>query len=456
MNCPNCGSKLPDGSRFCSFCGTPIENEELTTLIDENAYRQDPFSADNRVPVNGINGGGYDNSAYPNGGRYPSRQPQGGYVVGDGYYDDPRNGYPEEEPPKKKSRKALWVSLIALVLVAAIGAGVFLILNSGKVSEAELREARENYLPPAEAVKFDASLEDPSNENIKFKFDVRKRIISCIYKVKNKEYEQNYDYDDVKRAVTITVDYKKNHIITQTIDYNRVKKPNEIEIINGQPVRLDGQSLYGGNDQQTEPATSAPTQAPTAVPTDAPTEAPTEAPTQAPTEKSGDEEFVTLYKEYLNNTDFPYTEFCLLYLNNDDIPEMLMIEGSKYQRRSDIHTARLCWIENGAVRDSGDTISSMHAYMYYIERGGLLRISGGSGRASGTYIYEFDGSNFSTAIGYAILNTDTGSEYTVNGESVSEERFNEVMEEYPVDTEIPYGANDEEMEMYFFEFTHPA
>ena len=445
MNCPKCGTPLPDDSKFCGFCGASIEEEQLTRLIDESENYPAPFRAEETPQPQPINDG-YDRYS-ENAARRP--QGRGGYVIGDGYYDGAQKTAVRQEEPKKKSKKPLIITIIALVLVAAIVTGV-IILVSNHVSEAELQEAREQFLPPAQAVKLDLSQDDPSNDDIKFTYDSHGRIANCTYKANNKAYRLDYNYH--KSDVDITVSYKKHDILTKKIEYKKIGESNKFIDVDGYIVRLGPEDL----EEHGEEVTSAPTQAATLVPTDAPTQAPTAEPTEKPTEKSGGEEFIALYKEYLNNTDFPYTEFCLLYLNDDDIPEMLMIEGSKYQRRSDIHTARLCWIENGAVHDSGDTISSMHAYMYYIERGGLLRISGGSGRASGTYIYEFDGSNFSTEIGYAALNTDTGTEYTVNGETVSEERFNEVMEEYPVDTEIPYGANEEEMEMYFSEFTHPA
>lgn len=417
MNCPKCSTQLPDGSKFCGFCGSPIEEEQLTKLIDEPERFPAPFPAENhRMPAN-------VNAVYAERLSPPQHQ-TGGYVVGDSYYADDRGrAAPQEPQKKKKNRKPLIISIVALVLVAAIVTGAILIINGGKVSEAELKEAKENYLPPAEALQIDLTKADPSNDQIKFKYDDRARITYCIYSVNQKEYEQNYDYDDAARVVTITVDYKKNHILTKEISYDRITKPDTFEVVDGQILRLDNESLTGEKDKPadlaTRAATAAPTEAPTLPPTQPPTEAPTPAPTDPPTE-APDSDFKELYLAFLDATDIRYDSGELIYLNDDDIPELVLntiaSAGPSY----------ICYISDGMVHVY-ETYST--AGFVYSERNGYFATGAMHQGYLAGVIYGFDGSGVNEEHSYS---SHDGS-YSVDQTSVSEQEYNDILDSYQLD-----------------------
>ncbi len=48
MFCPNCGNKLPDGTKFCSSCGTQLTDTPSTTQPSAPVYQQP--SADTAKP----------------------------------------------------------------------------------------------------------------------------------------------------------------------------------------------------------------------------------------------------------------------------------------------------------------------------------------------------------------------------------------------------------------------
>lgn len=168
------------------------------------------------------------------------------------------------EPPKKnKNKTALIISLIALILVIAILAGVIFFVNRNTVSASELKDAKEKYLPPSQAVTIDTSQKDPSNDDIQFKYDDRARIVSCTYRANNKPYEQHYTYHDPERTVGIATTYREQPIHTESISYDNIKAPDKFEDVGGYIVRLDEESLTSGL-----PATEAMTIPPTAAPTE--------------------------------------------------------------------------------------------------------------------------------------------------------------------------------------------
>lgn len=168
------------------------------------------------------------------------------------------------EPPKKnKNKTALIISLIALILVIAILAGVIFFVNRNTVSASELKDAKEKYLPPSQAVTIDTSQKDPSNDDIQFKYDDRARIVSCTYRANNKPYEQHYTYHDPERTVDIATTYREQPVHTESISYDNIKAPDKFEDVGGYIVRLDEESLTSGL-----PATEAMTIPPTAAPTE--------------------------------------------------------------------------------------------------------------------------------------------------------------------------------------------
>lgn len=201
------------------------------------------------------------------------------------------------QPPQKKSRKALWISLIALVLVIAIcGSTVFIVT---RVSAGEIQEAKNQYQPPAKALNLDLTQKDPSNEAIKFTYDDRARIVSCTYQVNDKKYDQRYTYDDVERCLEIITAYKDKDIFTKNIPYDVITEPDVFEDVEGYVVRLDDGSLNGGESPS-------PTKAPSATQPPA-TEAP--AITEADT-YSGLEEFLDRFIScYSDETPVDQSEY---------------------------------------------------------------------------------------------------------------------------------------------------
>lgn len=165
--------------------------------------------------------------------------------------------------PHKKKKTALIIVIIALVLAVAVISGTVFIMT--RVNAKEIQEAKDNYEPPAKTVQIDTSLQDPSNDEISFKFDDRARIVSCTYSTDEKEYVQTYYYHDDDRMIEIAVTYKDHPIHTKEIEYNRVESVDTFEDVDGYYVRLDEESM----------GTVA-----TEIPTDIQTEEPTEEPTE--------------------------------------------------------------------------------------------------------------------------------------------------------------------------------
>lgn len=162
----------------------------------------------------------------------------------DDRYDGRNNSRHHDGSPKKgKQKKALIISLIALILVIAILGSVIFIFKRNSVSASELQEAKDSYEPPAKVVQIDTSLENPSNDDIRFELDDRARIISCAYSANKKPYEQNYSYRDAERQLDIETTYKDKQIEKKTISYDQVKTANTIEDIDGYYVRLDTESM---------------------------------------------------------------------------------------------------------------------------------------------------------------------------------------------------------------------
>ena len=307
MKCSNCGITLRENAKFCDVCGAPVDAEP-TPFSDE--LRSDHgIDAEPRFD---------DHDAY----RYSDREPDetdfryDSEPRYDDGYDRNRRGGIKQIPPKNNTKKALIISGVALALVIAILGGIIFFVNKNTVSAAELQDAKDKYLPPAQAVTIDTSLDDPSNDKIQFKYDDRARIISCTYSVNDKTYDQSYTYDDAKRNINIVTNYRKHPIFTKDIDYGVVKDPNVFEEHDGYYIRIDNPD----NDSDTSSSSSS-SQAISSPATDAPTEAPTEEPTEEPTEAASD--WRDIYIDFLNSTDLFYSEGILLYLNDDDTPELL-------------------------------------------------------------------------------------------------------------------------------------
>lgn len=261
MKCPQCGAELNARARFCDVCGAPVMNVQQNAYNDNRMYQQS------------------DNRAYQT----------------DNRSNHVNNSYDGNQPPKKGNKtKVILISLIAFLLVAAIALSIALILKNN-VSQAELDEAKQKFVPPAEAFEIDTTLDDPSNEKVKFTFDSESRISTCTYQVNNKDYQLKYYYDNVKELVRIDVNYRDHVIDTAQIEYSRVLRPDRFVPIDGYYLRLGRPYVKESpadaadeTDAQSEPAAEIATRGFGIGRVISNTDAQTEAPaTEAATEASG-------------------------------------------------------------------------------------------------------------------------------------------------------------------------
>ena len=114
MNCPNCGTVLPNGAQSCPACGTFIPGvQDYNAFSTQSPYSQgfDPtaFSGAGTPPAQGYPQGGYAPGAYPQAGGYsqngyPQDYGQNGYPQGFdpmayGYTQNGFDGYPQGYQP---------------------------------------------------------------------------------------------------------------------------------------------------------------------------------------------------------------------------------------------------------------------------------------------------------------------------------------------------------------------
>ena len=114
MNCPNCGTVLPNGAQSCPACGTFIPGvQDYNAFSTQSPYSQgfDPtaFSGAGTPPAQGYPQGGYAPGAYPQAGGYsqngyPQDYGQNGYPQGFdpmayGYAQNGYDGYPQGYQP---------------------------------------------------------------------------------------------------------------------------------------------------------------------------------------------------------------------------------------------------------------------------------------------------------------------------------------------------------------------
>ena len=363
---------------------------------------------------------------------YRRESPRRSYDEDDYRREPPRRRYDDEEddrePPRsdrrrerelqkqKKRKKALIISIIALVLVIAIVIGVIFVVNSNTVSAAELQDAKDKYVPPAQAIAIDTSLDDPSNDDIQFTYDDRARILSCTYKANGKPYDQRYTYNDKERRVNIETRYRKRPIFTKDIDYGRVKNPNKFEIVDDYYLRLDDPCLKGNTDATESGASSTATNAPSSTDAPAATEAPTEAPTEEPTEAPA-EDYKDLYINFLNDTDPVYRNGKLVYLNDDDVPELIL---SGIEEGAQVFVYHTCWIVDGKVQYEKMNAKSYH----YQERTGYYKMSLNKLMYGGWTRYYFDGSSVSSVQSGSYEVSNNEKHYKVDGEPTDEDGYN--------------------------------
>ena len=376
MKCPNCSAELNDNARFCPQCGASIDSTD------------DALSNHNPIPEH----------------ETVSPRRSGGNRA-------QRRAGKRNKKPNNSYKKPLIIAIIALVLVIAIVLGVIFFVSRKTVSAKELQKAKDNYLPPAQAVTIDTSLSDPSNDAIQFKYDDHARIISCTYSVNKMTYDQSYTYDENMRKINVETTYRAQPIFTKELDYDRVTKPDTFEEVDGYYIRLCKEDLPDAGATEPPQETAAPEA--TEPPTDPPTEEPTEEPTNPPAD------WKELYIDYITNGGTEFSSGRLFHINDDDIPELFL----QYKTPSALSHFEICWISNDTVQ---------HEPVYggipkYKERSGFLH----TGRydyefSNGWQISQFDGTSFSKyRSGYV-----AGQEYKIDGEDVTKEEYEAALNEY--------------------------
>ena len=169
----------------------------------------------------------------------------------------------DDQSAKQQQQKVLIFLLCVLILASAVTLGAIFFFNRGTDAPSDLQEAKDNFLPPAQAVTIDTTVEDPSDKTIQFTYDDRARILSCTYKANDTPYELRYTYHDTKRQFNITSTFRNQSIGGKVIRYDQVKTADTFVEVDGYYVRLDKASLTAATEA-TVPAevTEAQTQSP--------------------------------------------------------------------------------------------------------------------------------------------------------------------------------------------------
>ncbi len=142
MFCTKCGAQLPDNSDFCNVCGTkqvavqPLVSEAPVQPMMQTGMPVQPMMQAgmpvqpmNQGMMYQMNGGGVQN---------PQGYQPNAYQNPQGYQMSPNMG----NNAKKKVNPAVWI-VLAVILVAAIGVGVYFLVKDQNKKEAE-RDAAVN------------------------------------------------------------------------------------------------------------------------------------------------------------------------------------------------------------------------------------------------------------------------------------------------------------------------
>ena len=141
MYCPNCRNNVAEGTKFCQACGYPIEqasqNQPSYTTGGDAAYN--------------ANSNHYTENQYRDGNNtpYTTSNPQqpayGGYGNPADTYTDSYNGYETAVATRKKPKTAL-IAVIAILVVALITGGAFLIFGGNSVNMRSAQSSPENVV----------------------------------------------------------------------------------------------------------------------------------------------------------------------------------------------------------------------------------------------------------------------------------------------------------------------
>ena len=134
--------------------------------------------------------------------------------------------------------------------------------------------------------------------------------------------------------------------------------------------------------------------------------------TEEPTDK--DDSWKQVYIDYLNNTDTENYEFALVYVNEDEVPELYK-HGK--QRPS---SSELCWIYENEVYSQWLMIDGFE----YIEDENLFMSTGVQSGVQGDFVYMINGNEAKQLSKGTVSRMIQGQErYTWNGEDVTEDEY---------------------------------
>lgn len=207
MFCVKCGAQVKEGEQFCSSCGTPVSGSGDPQQGQQQAYGQQPYDQQQQQSQQqpyGQQQQPYGQQNYNNGQQPYGQQPTSG--------QQPQYGYPPQ-PPKKKSLKALWIS-IAIVLVIAIAAVVLFVypgvLNGGIVSAGLLsgNTTQTKFVNDSVGVfenAFKGMSSDTATKMAKQPFDLTMDVKANVVG-KNSKVSMNAAYDNKSLGVSVNAD----------------------------------------------------------------------------------------------------------------------------------------------------------------------------------------------------------------------------------------------------------
>ena len=389
MKCTNCGTQLKEGARLCEQCGTPVDPRQVRRQSDDSYHRDKN--------------------------------------------NTPKHGGAHFREPRKKNNKASRIVLTALIATAAAAVCLFVLIKVFCVSDTELSDVQASFVRPAEAVQIHRSLDDPSNDSIKFKFDDSDRVLSCEYTADVIKYSQKYEYDDSSKKVIIKTSYRNRPIFTKVIEYSRVTEANRFEDIDGYYIRLGSDLLD-------------------VKPTQAPTE-PTQPATAAP-DMSDPKVYKDIYISFLKNTKTAFQSGRLLYLNNDNIPELILDSASS-------GPSYLCYLSGGSVQ----TFETAPARdIEYSKKGELFTTGYVKNGTKSWTLYRFNGKSVSEEHHGSVNNgngnnkdnendnaVENNGAYTLDDQPVSAQYYESFLEERKLNGSVDYCLK-ENMTGYIIDF----
>ncbi len=202
MYCPNCGSEIPEGSRFCQGCGAPIAESVQQAQAPNYEPQPTPYQQTQTV--------GYEPQPTP-------YQQTAGYEPQPTPYQQTAGYAPQPTPPQKKSKLKLWIILGASATVVIAAVLVFFL--------AIFPELTARHVNMGDYAKIDFTSKNYVNGYIKgtLRLDVEKaydEIVTDKTKISGYEFSSyfdktfRYEFKKKKQSDTVTerIGYKSKYL----------------------------------------------------------------------------------------------------------------------------------------------------------------------------------------------------------------------------------------------------